>query len=332
MRKEKRTPLNRLWLVVILAAAAMLSACVRQVAPVPTPTVQGSSLLSDLLTPSLAEDEMPEATVEETSEDTEAIPTDTPEPDAPTATPGPTKTLEILTPTHTAAPTEETQQADDATQAPTETEAPQPTSDVPPIDPDQEFTGARHVDTMDDITLWTDADGMLPDTQYIKLEIEEGVMTVTGKEFLWDTWWISGFTQTNFYIEMDVNSGDCNPGDAYGMILRANEHKQPTRGYLIGFTCEGEVFARRLESVDPYVSIAILLPTETNLINAGQNQDNIFGVLLYDDTITIYPNRRFFTTIADSTFGWGRFGIYVSTGEAGNYTFTVREIRSWGAE
>ncbi len=331
MDKGKKTPIFKLSLLVILVTAAMLSACVRQVAPVATPTKEDSNLLSDLLTSTPIDDEV----IGETPVEPTAEPTNTPEPDAPTSTPGPTNTLEIITPTHTTEATEQTEQTEqveESTPAPAETEAPQPTSDVPPIDPDQEFTGARHVDSLDDITLWTDSSGMLPDTQYIRLEIEEGVMTVTGKRSLWDTWWISGFTQYDFYIEMDVNSGDCNPGDAYGMILRANEHKQPTRGYLVGFTCEGEVFARRLESVDPYVSIAILLPTETNLINAGQNQDNIFGVLLYDDTITIYPNRRFFTTISDDTFAWGRYGVYVSTGEAGNYTFNVTEIRSWGAE
>ena len=33
-----------------------------------------------------------------------------------------------------------------------------------------------------------------------------------------------------------------------------------------------------------------------------------------------------------STFAWGRYGMYVSTGETGNYTFSVKEIRTWGAE
>jgi hypothetical protein len=185
---------------------------------------------------------------------------------------------------------------------------------------------------MDEPTLWTDDSDVLPDSQYIKLEMDEdaGVMYVTGKQRLWDTWWISGFTLTNFYIEMDVNSGDCNPDDAYGMILRASQHGEPTRGYLIGFTCAGEVFARRLESVTPYVAISILNPTETDLIIAGANQNNTFGVQMEDNKITIYVNRRYFTTITDDGFDWGRYGLFVSAGEAGNYTYSVTEIRSWG--
>jgi len=318
MRKEKTTSL--LVLILILSAAAAVSGCVRQVAPPATPTVESTSQLDVVLnsTPATATLELPTVT-----------PTNTLEPEAPTQTPGPTSTLEIITPTNTAAPTEET--TEETTPQPTEAALPQPTSSVPQINPDQEFTGARHVDTLDNVDLWTDQTGSLPNSQYLELKIQDGVMTVTGKRDLWDTWWISGFTLTNFYIEMDVNSGDCDPDDAYGMILRASQHDEPTRGYLVGFTCAGEVFARRLESVSPYVSISILNPTETDLILAGKNQDNIFGVLFDGNTITIYPNRRFFTTIADDAFAWGRYGVYVSTGETGNYTFTVKEIRTWGA-
>jgi len=322
MQTQKST---RLILLLVIVAAAALAGCVRQVAPASTPTSASTSQLEEVLNATMSSD----ATA--TQEEPSATSTQPPESEAPTDTPGPTNTLEVITPTHTAAPTEESSE-DEGTPQPTETTGPQPTSSTPQINPDQEFTGARHVDSFDEIEMWTDTTGTLPDTQYITLEIEEGVMNVTGKLNLWDTWWISGFTLTDFYIEMDVNSGDCDPDDAYGMILRANQHEEPTRGYLIGFTCAGEVFARRLESVDPYVSISILNPTETDLINAGQNQDNIFGVLFDGNTITIYPNRRYFTTITDSTFAWGRYGMYVSTGETGNYTFSVKEIRTWGAE
>lgn len=321
MRQQKSTSLIVLLLVV--TAAAALAGCVRQVAPASTPTLASTSQLEEVLNAT-------KSAATATSEMPTATPTKTPESEAPTETPGPTNTLEVITPTNTAAPTQETSENPDTSQ-PTETAAPQPTSSAPQINPDQEFTGARYVDELDEIEMWTDRSGALPDTQYIALKIEDGVMTVTGKRSLWDTWWISGFTLSNFYVEMDVNSGDCDPDDAYGMILRASQHNEPTRGYLVGFTCAGEVFARRLESVDPYVSISILNPTETDLINAGKNQDNIFGVLLDDNTITIYPNRRYFTTITDNAFAWGRYGIYISTGETGDYTFTVREIRTWGS-
>ena len=314
--------------LLVLITALVVAGCVRTVAPSSEPTEVDTSKVEEVLS---ATPIPPTPTKTNTPEPTEE-PTNTPEPPAPTDTPEPTSTLEIITPTHTESPTEEPDPDVDETPEPTNTPAPQPTSDVPQINPDLLFTGAHHVDSMDVITMWTDESGVLPDSQYIKLEMDEdlGLMYVTGKESLWDTWWISGFTLTNFYIEMDVNSGDCHEGDAYGMILRASQHGEPTRGYLIGFTCEGEVFARRLESVTPYVSISILNPTETNLIYAGANQDNTLGVQMEGNKITIYANRRYFTIITDDGFGWGRYGLYVSTGETGNYTYTVKEIRSWG--
>jgi hypothetical protein len=180
--------------------------------------------------------------------------------------------------------------------------------------------------------MWYDTSGQLPDTDYLKLEIMDGHMDVTGKRRLWDTWWISGFSLDNFYIEMEVNSGDCNPDDAYGMIVRASQHGEPTHGYLVAFTCDGKVFAKRLEKVDPYTAVSILLPTETDLIFDGKNQNNILGILLDGNTISIYPNRRFFTTLTDDAFSFGRYGVFVQAGDAGNFTYTVNEIRTWGLE
>jgi hypothetical protein len=114
------------------------------------------------------------------------------------------------------------------------------------------------------------------------------------------------------------------------MILRASQHGEPTHGYLIGFTCDGKVLAKRLESVSPYVALSILNPTKTELVYAGPNQTNIIGVAFEGNTISIYPNRYYFTTIQDNAFDYGRYGIYVQAGENGNYTFSVEEIRSWG--
>jgi hypothetical protein len=306
----------------------LLSACVRQIAPEASPTPRSTNLLEELLTATLIP-------IETEPSSTEQTPTETLEP-APeeSNTRGPTNTLHILTPT--LSPT-----APSTAEAPTPAETTasnppptqiQPTSSLPQINPDAEFTGAKHVDSMDQPALWYDASGVLPDTEYLKMEIAEGVMAVTGKLRLWDTWWISGFTLNDFYIEMEVNSGDCNPDDAYGMILRASQHGEPTHGYLIAFTCDGKVFAKRMETVNPYSAISILNPTETDLIYAGKNQTNIIGVQMEGNAITIYPNRRLFTTIQDDAFSFGRYGIFVQAGDAGNFTYSVTEIRTWGVK
>ena len=281
--------------------------------------------------------------------------------DSATATPEASPTLHIITPTQNpleltaAAETgepqetteaEETGEADDAettaeagetgegdetegTPEPSSTPIPQPTIDGYQINPEMEFAGAHRIDAMDEPSLWWDESGKLPNSQYIKMEMADGVMSVTGKPVLWDTWWISGHVLHDFYIEMEVNSGDCIDTDTYGMILRASQHSEPSRGYLVGFTCDGKVLVKRLESASPYVAISILNPTETDLIYAGPNQTNILGVAFDGNSISIYPNRYYFTTIQDTGFSYGRYGIFVSAGDDGNYTFMIDEIRSW---
>jgi hypothetical protein len=328
IRKNFRIFPNRMSLLILLLATVVLAACVRQISPETSPTPRSTNLLEELLTAtSIPIETEPQPTEETPAATIEAAP-------AESNTPAPTNTMYIITPTlsPTATSPAEATSPGDSTPAATSIPQAQPTSSLPQINPDVEFTGAKHIDSMDQPALWYDATGILPDTEYLKMDIADGVMTVTGKMRLWDTWWISGFTLNNFYIEMEVNSGDCNPDDAYGLILRASQHGEPTHGYLVAFTCDGKVFAKRLETVSPYTAISILNPTETDLIYAGKNQTNILGVMMDGDTITIYPNRRYFTVIADDAFSYGRYGIFVQAGDAGAFTYTVSEIRTWGVQ
>jgi hypothetical protein len=328
MQKHTHPLPNRIGLLLLLLATILLAACVRQISPETSPTPRSTNLLEELLTAT----SIPIETQPQPTEETPAATTDAAA--AESATPAPTNTMYIITPTLSPTPTSEVEATTPAesTSAPTQPPQAQPTSSLPQINPDVEFTGAKHVDTLDQPALWYDASGVLPDTQYLKMDIADGIMTVTGKLRLWDTWWISGFTLNNFYIEMEVNSGECNPDDAYGMILRASLHGEPTHGYLVAFTCDGKVFAKRQETVSPYTAISILNPTETDLIYAGKNQTNILGVLMDGDSITIYPNRRYFTIIQDDAFSYGRYGIFVQAGDAGAFTYTVSEIRTWGVQ
>ena len=343
MTKQK----NLSSIILLILFIVLLSGCQYTFTAESTPIPQGTDLLDEILTATIIPvgndpTATPEGALETMIAETLAAElaqtaSETPAA-AETATPEATATLHIITPTNTAEPTAETTEdagqettpETDVTPEATTEPTPQPTLDAYRINPEIEFTGATHVDTMDQPSQWWDASGVLPDSQYIKMEFDEGQMFVTGKPVLWDTWWISGFTLTDFYIEMEVNSGDCTGSDTYGMILRASQHGEPTHGYLLGFTCDGKVLMKRLESTSPYVAISILNPTETEFINAGPNQTNIIGVAFDGNSISIYPNRYYFTTIQDNGFGYGRFGVFVQAGENGNYTFAVDEIRSWG--
>jgi hypothetical protein len=250
--------------------------------------------------------EAPEAGEVQEATEAEVPPTEVP----------PTATLHIITPTPEIA-------------EPTATLTPVVLG-PPDLNPDLVFKGAHYVDSFDDPQPWYDMSGMLPDSQYINIEVLEGDMLVTGKLEEWDTWWLSGYTMYDYYIEMEVDSGECAENDAYGLMVRASQHDEPTRGYIVGLTCDGKVFAKRLTSVTPYVAISILNPTESEFIKSGPNQTNTLGVWAEDNELEIYINRYYFTIIYDNTFEWGRYGIFVKAGEGGNYTYTAHELRVWG--
>jgi hypothetical protein len=323
-------------MILIILAGLSLAGCTRTMGS-GAATPAATDPLSYLLNSPTPTHDYTRTTNTPTPQDTEEVVEDAGggEQDSPEATDAPaptdvpaTATLHVITPT--AAPEETEEPADTGGEAPAPTATFTPVVLGPPdLYPDLVFDGRHFVDSFDDPQPWYDMSGMLPDSQYLNLEILDGQMHVTGKLGEWETWWLSGYTLNDYYIEMEVESGDCEDNDAYGMIVRASQHGEPTRGYIFGMTCDGRVYAKRLVSVDPYVAISILNPTESHFINSGPNQTNILGVWAEDNALEIYINHYYFTVIYDDTFEWGRYGVYVKAGGESDYTYTTNEIRVW---
>lgn len=231
-----------------------------------------------------------------------------------------------IAPTTTPAPTETPE--DTATPEPTEiTDLFSPPEGVP-IDPMFAFGNSRFTDTFKDATMWQNYYGD-SENEYILLDIEEDKLSVTGKQQDLITWWFDGFDLVNFYIQMTVDSGECSETDAYGLILRGASHGEPSHGYIIAFTCDGQIFARRVDSANPYKDQQLLGYTQSTIIHTGSNQTNVLGVLMEDDEISIYANGYFFTTLLDPTFKYGRYGVFVMAGPTENYTYSTSEIKIW---
>lgn len=307
-------------LLLLLGLTLLLTACVRPGAETLAPTATLTDPTALMVSPTVfAPPTLPSS------------PTPTEPPATPTETEYVRPTSYIITPTVTGTITplvEETSSAP-PTAVPLPSDTPVFDPGTAPIDPDSLFPGKRYVETFDTADSWRDYYGNLPDNEYFKMTLDAGVAYITAKYYEWDTWWIGGHTLTDFYIEMDVNSGECTGNDAYGMILRAHQSGQPSRGYLVALTCDGRAYLKRLDSVDPYYADTILMPTPTPLIHAGANQDNTLGVHMEGEKITIYINRYYFTVLIDNTYLWGRFGIYAKAGPVENYTFAVSEMRVW---
>jgi hypothetical protein len=334
MHMDKMRPLV---VVLIVLTALGLSSCTRNLgSSVPSP--EATDPLSYLLNSPTATNDYTRNTNTPTPEEVEATEVEdagggddddpqTTEAPAPTD-PQATATLHVITPTSAPAATGAPENTSAAPPPPTPTFTPVVLG-PPDLNPETRFNGRHYLDSFDDPQPWYDMSGLLPDSRYLNLEVLDGQMHVTGKLGEWETWWLSGYTLYDYYIEMEVETNDCEDNDAYGLMVRASQHDEPTRGYIFGMTCDGKVYAKRLITADPFVAVSILNPTESHLINSGANQTNILGVWVEDNTLEIYINHYYFTVIYDDTFGWGRYGVYVKAGGESDYTYTANRIEVW---
>ncbi len=323
--------------LLLSVATLLLAGCVRPAAPVPT----AEDPLADFIdaptavfqqataspTSAASDDDASDATL---SVDTLPGGTEPPATNAPAASPSPF----ILTPTAdgptpTSAFTETPEGARAATSVPTNTPTQAPTPDNPQLDPIQAFGGARFDEQFADDANWIGNDGNLPDSDYIKLDIQDGKMGVTGKNLEFDTWWFTASTLGDAYIEMEVNSGDCEGTDAYGLILRGAPTGEPAHGYIVALTCDGRFFVRRLDTTDPYTVSQLFIYTPDDSILRGASQINKLGVLAVGEEFTIYANGQIIAYFIDNTFDVGRYGVFVKPGETENYTYAVNRIRVW---
>ncbi|MEK6220833.1 MAG: hypothetical protein N2D54_01120 [Chloroflexota bacterium] len=219
------------------------------------------------------------------------------------------------------------------TAGPTNTPTTAPTPSEPPFDPQAEFKRVpTYVDDFETDDNWVSkVTGALPDTENLQLVLKSGLMEVTGKYQEYDTWWMAPTVLRDFYLEIEVDSGKCSGSDAYGVIVRADSGELGVHGYIIAFTCDGQFFVRRMDSTNPYYAEQTFIPTNSDLIKRGSNKTNLLGVLFEDNTYTIYANGypvNGFGTI-DSTFEFGRYGLFVKAGPTENYTYSIHNMRVW---
>ena len=177
---------------------------------------------------------------------------------------------------------------------------------------------------------WEGETGTLPDTDNLKLALDGERLEVTGKKLFFDTWWFSWPVLEDFFLEMDVTTGNCSGRDAYGVILRGPlRGTGNTWGYIVSFSCDGSVLVRRVDDADPYTVVDLVPWTANTNIKAGSQKTNTLGVEANGDTLTIYANNFQIATIVDTRYGDGRYGVFVSAAQTASFTYEVDEIRYW---
>lgn len=184
------------------------------------------------------------------------------------------------------------------------------------------------VDDMNKADTWgwpTDQD------QYLKVVFNNGKMQMTGltKFAGWRLPMIS--QQTDTYIELTADSGSCSGKDSYGIIFRVPVLKDPSQGYLFEVTCDGYYRLWKWDGkVSPNGLATVLVPWgQSSLINTGANQTNRLGVMVKDDTFTLYMNGEQLASASDNAFDAGFFGVFVRAGETSEYTVKFDQMRYW---
>lgn len=201
----------------------------------------------------------------------------------------------------------------------------------PILDPYTSWGQPNLLDELDSPANWVGVSGELPDTDYLRLAHTGEQLLVTGKQLLFETWWFTWPVLRNFYLEMTVQTSTCSGSDTYGVILRGPASGTSTaHGYIVGFTCDGSYRLRRVDSTSPtYQAVDLISITPNTAIRAGANQTNVLGVRAEGGLLTLYANGYQLAQYTDTSYGDGRFGIYVRSGASAVYTYRLERIAYW---
>lgn len=268
--------------------------------------------------------EAPTATVTDT-----LVPTNTSETPLDTETLTPTITEET-TPTPVIAPTETATGTNTPTAVPTALV----TSTLSPnaFYPDLKFGVPDFIDDFTYENYWKDSSDRFPDTAFIRINIVEERLVVTGKAFQTDTWYFNGIEVGNFYMEMRVNTGNCAGKDSYGLIVRGNKKEDtPTHGYAVYFACDGTFRVRRIDGIAEGYDFKTLIDWRGSVdIRKGPNAVNEIGILAIGPDFAVYANGVKVGEFTDTRYQQpGRFGIFVNASTTENFTWSADLLRYW---
>ena len=215
------------------------------------------------------------------------------------------------------------------------TGTPKPTSGslaTGPFDPFTIYGPPSMKDPMNggNIADWVASDGKLPNTDSIKMTMDNAKFYVTGKRSGWATWWFSAIPLENVYMEMTAETDVCGAKDSYGMIMRGPEHGAgKSFGYVFAFSCDGAYQITRLDSVSPYSAVTLVGWTSSQYILAGSYQRNVLGIKMDSKILTLYANGYQLTEISDNVYDAGRYGLYIYPDTSNDFTYRVVQMAYW---
>jgi hypothetical protein len=250
-----------------------------------------------------------------------------PVPDEDTS-PSPTDTLTPQSPTETSSPTEPPAESPTSTVAPTQTITPASTATFAAEDPRASLGSPTSSDPMNDAKIWgwpvgTDA--------FTSVRFDDGAMLLTGLQDI-PGWRLNALPgASNVYIEMVVQTQQCQGSDNYGIIFHVPVLREADRGNLFAVSCDGRY---RLTQWDGKAGengeSKVLIPWKTNAaIQSGPDRENRLGVMVKSDVISLYLNGTLLEQVTDKTYPGGHFGVFINAGTTENFTLKVLEMNFW---
>ena len=249
--------------------------------------------------------------------------------------PTPTPTATLPPPTATVAQptaviaTEETETAEETeVVAGTATPAATATLNVRAGDPVLKLGTPDDFDPFDSAEKWT---WPTDEDKYLSVSFKNGYMRLMGLTNI-AGWRLPLLAkQTNSYVELTVNSGECEGKDSYGIIQRVPEFKSPTQGYLYEVTCDGSL---RLWKWDGNFkpggkAVNLISWKESEDIKAGANQSNRLGLKVVGSTISIYMNGVLQGEASDESYASGYAGVFVHSVNTSKFIVKFDEMKIW---
>jgi hypothetical protein len=215
-----------------------------------------------------------------------------------------------------------------ATLSSTATETITPTPTTPPGDP---------VLTLGTPNFWFNATSSGDPFGLKKSPYDDDAVTITnqvdGIQYtskainLGKRWLMTSRQPTNFYLEGTFKMISCSGKDNYGLAMRKPKYDSQV-GYYVGISCDGNYILDVIDASGNVNSVTGWI-FDSN-IKTGENQVNRLGVMLINDTFTIYINGVKVTELSDSTIpSTGYIGTYLSARGSSNFTVDLQELKEW---
>ena len=157
---------------------------------------------------------------------------------------------------------------------------------------------------------------------------EDGRLRATdflADKFLWWSTTIPDIDAGNLYVEVTAEVGECAGKDATGMAVRVEPVNRDS-GYMLEFSCDGSYRIRKLVSGTIQTLYAW---TPSDLILSGSNSTNVLGFLAEGTTLTVFANGEVLSSVEDSTFFLGNFGLYSDAALTPGLTVYFDDFNLW---